>query len=462
MQQLPKKCTHIMGDFNVDLHKDTSCEVKEFESIMLTNGFLPLISIHTHEKPGCNKSCIDNVFTNSINDYITSATISESISHHLPIFSIFKGFDTEHKSNYQKKMINYDYCNSNVDMFVDQLSEKLNLNPPSDFCTFNKIYNDLLDKNFKLKTPRYSKRNYHNNPWITPGIIVAVNNRAWKKAQKKKCIYKSIRYRDYNNSFHVNTASINYILGVCDCYVCSDTHTKHDKFKSHRKNLKTIIETAKKKYNTGKILECNGDSKKVWQIINNVRGKQNKELKPNFVINNELIINCRIIANEFNKYFISLAPTLNEAYNSDFGISISGILDFKDYLPKSCDASIFLRDCNKEEVLELIKELKNGKSSDIPIHVIKKSASAMVSHLVKIFNQCLHQGIFPDGLKVGRITPIYKKDDECSLENYRPVSTLPIFGKIFEKIIYSRIDNFLTTNLVSAKATQLPTQLIIL
>ena len=45
LQKLPKKCTHIMGDFNVDLHKDTSCEVKEFESIMLTNGFLPLISI---------------------------------------------------------------------------------------------------------------------------------------------------------------------------------------------------------------------------------------------------------------------------------------------------------------------------------------------------------------------------------------------------------------------------------
>ena len=120
-------------------------------------------------------------------------------------------------------------------------------------------------------------------------------------------------------------------------------------------------------------------------------------------------------------------------------------MDFEDYLPKSCDASIFLRNCNKEEVLELIKELKNGKSSDIPIHVIKKSASAMGYHLVKILNQCLHQGIFPDELKVGRITPIYKKDDECSPENYRPVSTLPIFGKIFEKIIYSRIDNFLTT-----------------
>ena len=49
-----------------------------------------------------------------------------------------------------------------------------------------------------------------------------------------------VKYPD-NNSFHVNTASINYILGVCDCYVCSDTHTKHDKFKSYRKNLKTMV-----------------------------------------------------------------------------------------------------------------------------------------------------------------------------------------------------------------------------
>ena len=75
---------------------------------MLTNGFLPLILIHTHEKPGCNKSCIDHVFTNSINDYIISGTISESISHHSPVcffnlkIYIFKGFDTEHKSNYKK------------------------------------------------------------------------------------------------------------------------------------------------------------------------------------------------------------------------------------------------------------------------------------------------------------------------------------------------------------------------
>ena len=51
-------------------------------------------------------------------------------------------------------------------------------------------------------------------------------------------------------------------------------------------------------------------------------------------------------------------------------------------------------------------------------------------------------GKFPDMLKTGKITPIYKKEDEEQLENYRPISTLPIFGKIFEKLIYKRLYNF--------------------
>ena len=54
-------------------------------------------------------------------------------------------------------------------------------------------------------------------------------------------------------------------------------------------------------------------------------------------------------------------------------------------------------------------------------------------------------GNFPDQLKIGKITPIYKKGNEELLENYRPVSTLPLFGKIFEKIIYSRLYNFMTS-----------------
>jgi retron-type reverse transcriptase len=87
--------------------------------------------------------------------------------------------------------------------------------------------------------------------------------------------------------------------------------------------------------------------------------------------------------------------------------------------------------------------LKNGKSSNIPIHVIKKLSEVIAPHLAKYFNKCLQEGHFPDELKTGRISPIYKKEDEQLLENYRPVSTLPVFGKILQKLIYSRLHSFL-------------------
>ena len=57
----------------------------------------------------------------------------------------------------------------------------------------------------------------------------------------------------------------------------------------------------------------------------------------------------------------------------------------------------------------------------------------------------MNEGNFPNELKTGKISPIYKKDNEDLLENYRPVSTLAIFGKIFEKIIFSRLYSFMTS-----------------
>ena len=109
-----------------------------------------------------------------------------------------------------------------------------------------------------------------------------------------------------------------------------------------------------------------------------------------------------------------------------------------------CESSIYLNDCDIPEVMEVISELKNGKSSDVPIHIIKKSSQLIAPYLVKYFNSCMQDGYFPDELKTGRISPIYKKENEELVENYRPVSTLPVFGKILEKLIYSRLYSFLT------------------
>ena len=56
------------------------------------------------------------------------------------------------------------------------------------------------------------------------------------------------------------------------------------------------------------------------------------------------------------------------------------------------------------------------------------------------------QGDFPDTLKIAKVIPIYKGDDEQMVQNYRSISILPFFSKIYEKIIYNHIINFLTIN----------------
>jgi hypothetical protein len=104
--------------------------------------------------------------------------------------------------------------------------------------------------------------------------------------------------------------------------------------------------------------------------------------------------------------------------------------------------SIYLEDCTPLELLEKISELDNNKASDLPIRVIKKAAHIIAPILSEYFNVFMKEGVFPDVLKIGKITPIFKKGNPEDIGNYRPVSTLTIFGKLFEKVIYSRIYSF--------------------
>ena len=94
-----------------------------------------------------------------------------------------------------------------------------------------------------------------------------------------------------------------------------------------------------------------------------------------------------------------------------------------------------------------------GKASDLPVTAVKQCAGILSPALAAYFNHFLQVGKFPDILKIGRITPVYKnKGSRQNFNNFRPISTLPIFGKIFEKLIYNRLYSFLTSqNLIFSK-----------
>ena len=113
-------------------------------------------------------------------------------------------------------------------------------------------------------------------------------------------------------------------------------------------------------------------------------------------------------------------------------------------IPRSIN-TIFLSQCDTAEILKIIGELDSNKASNMNISVLKSCSTILVSHLVNFFNKFLDNGIFPIILKTGLITPIFKKGDPRQFDNYRPVSTLPIFGKILEKVIYNRLSSFLSS-----------------
>ena len=66
--------------------------------------------------------------------------------------------------------------------------------------------------------------------------------------------------------------------------------------------------------------------------------------------------------------------------------------------------------------------------------------------LSMIINQMLKLGIFPDSLKISKVVPLYKKDDDSNLSNYRPVSLLPSISKIFEKVLLEQLTTYLNNN----------------
>ena len=63
-----------------------------------------------------------------------------------------------------------------------------------------------------------------------------------------------------------------------------------------------------------------------------------------------------------------------------------------------------------------------------------------------IINQTMSTGIFPNALKIAKVRPLYKKGEQSSLNNYRPISLLPTISKIFERVLYNQIYKYFNDN----------------
>ena len=82
----------------------------------------------------------------------------------------------------------------------------------------------------------------------------------------------------------------------------------------------------------------------------------------------------------------------------------------------------------------------------ISIRMLKLCSNSICKPLEIIFNRCLETSTFPNDWKKGNVVPVFKKGDKQILKNYRPISLLPVCGKIFEKLIFNEMFKFFIEN----------------
>jgi len=162
-------------------------------------------------------------------------------------------------------------------------------------------------------------------------------------------------------------------------------------------------------------------------------------------IGNKLISNPAEITDKLNTHFVSTVEELvkQKSNGSVYNLKI-----------KQCPNSIFIYPVT-EEVISLTKSLKGKPTAgddDIPENLLQQCMQLIKGPLARIYNLSLNSGVFPDIWKTTKVKPLYKKGYKYEMKNYRPVSIIPVFTKLLERLIYNRIISFLYENKILSEA----------
>ena len=110
--------------------------------------------------------------------------------------------------------------------------------------------------------------------------------------------------------------------------------------------------------------------------------------------------------------------------------------------------TMFLAPVTTDEIKEIIKKLKSNSSGwdGIISNIIKQTYPNMLEPLCHIINLSFDKGCVPDQLKLANVVPTFKNGDAKRIASYRPISVLPVFSKIFERLMYIRLTKYVTKN----------------
>ena len=213
-------------------------------------------------------------------------------------------------------------------------------------------------------------------------------------------------------------------------------------FKQFRNRVVIELRESKKKYYNQYVEEHKSNMKMLWNDIKSVVSMKQANFDAISFLkeaDGSKITDPLQIANNFNKYFTSVASDITKKIPRTPKSPLA-------YLSNPNIESFFISPCTSSEISLVIQELKNGKSSgpnSIPIKLLKILEPHISVDVAILINESFETGIFPDKLKIAKVIPVFKKGLTSKNSNYRPISLLSIFSKLFEKIMHKRLYRFL-------------------
>ena len=414
----------IGGDFNIDLLRIKEKPIiNEYFNSVISNGFIPKITLPTRFSSS-RGSLIDNFLCKISSNFskTTSGIMTNKISDHQAYFTCLDYLKIVHKTCTKYIKIKK-YSEVAINNLITYLNNSNMMNKLNDDADVNMNYNTIigvieggLTKFIPTKTVKFDRHKHKKSKWITRGLLRSIKFRDKLYLKLKRTEANTALYRQ----LQINLQNYNCIL-------------------------KKLIRQTKMDYYNNKFDNLKSDIKNTWATIREIINKKvNKPVVPDYMtINNKEIDNKYEIVNEFNKYFTNIGPTLAQSIHAPEN------KHYSDFLKTPITNNFNFSNVTEATVSKIIDSIKSKSSTGydkLSSILIKKIKSPLIKPLVFLINQSLNSGVFPEALKVAQILPIYKKDNEHQISNYRPISLLPILSKIFEKVIFKQLHTFFKDN----------------
>lgn len=268
---------------------------------------------------------------------------------------------------------------------------------------FLEIVTSLYNKHCPIKVFRKQNK-YLKCPWISKGLQNA--------CKKKNNLYK--------------------------LFLKLKTKEAEDRYKQYKNRLTAVMRMAKKLYYKKLFLDNKCNIKRTWEILNSIiKQGSKKDTHPDYFIDSNCESdNMNRIVNNFNNFFVNVGPDLaakipNQDIEPNFERNIK---------------TIVLSAVSECKILTTVQKCKNKFSTDchsIDMVLIKKVISNITTPLTHICNLSLQNGNVPSKMKIAKVIPVFKNGNKSNFNNYRPISLLPQFSKILEKVFERRLNKFI-------------------